>query len=46
MIYKRIAVSLLAALMMLAVLAGCQTKASIVKRGDNSSRGIEFHSKF
>lgn len=43
--YNRIGAALLAVIMMLAVFTGCQTKASVVNRGADSSRGIAFHAQ-
>jgi outer membrane protein assembly factor BamE (lipoprotein component of BamABCDE complex) len=43
---NRITVALLAAVMMVSVLAGCQTKASVVKRPEGSSRGTVLHAEF
>ena len=43
--YNRIGAALLAVIMMLAVFAGCQTKASVVNRSADSSRGTAFHAQ-
>ena len=43
---KRIVSTLLAVMMITALLAGCQTKAAVVKRGEGSKRGTAFHAEF
>ena len=43
---NRIAAALLAAVIVASVLAGCQTKASVVKRPEGSSRGTVLHAEY
>ena len=40
---NRIGAVILAVIMMLSVFAGCQTKASMAKRSEDSNRGAVFH---
>ncbi len=43
---KKAAAIVLAAVLVLTSLAACQTKASVVKRTENSNRGTQLHSGF